>query len=301
MISTQPYFDFCVYRTESNLFEFEVPAKQMDNYMAEESKGSPKGRQTKPTKRSTRKESTSEARTEKKRIYRSKSNRMIGGVCSGLSQYIGVDSTIVRVVWAFAVLWGGVGLLAYILCWIIVPENPSEEDAVKADDKKNSGLVWGIILLGVGCLFLAREFDWYDFHPIHFRWHFMRGWPGYYGFDLLWPILIIAVGVIYLVYAWKKGKDQSQKEAKSAGGKSMDKKLTRSVKDRMIGGVCGGVAEYFSIDPSIVRVLWAILTLAGGGLLGILAYVVMLIVVPEESAVETPGPAPKTAARKTKK
>jgi phage shock protein PspC (stress-responsive transcriptional regulator) len=269
--------------------------------MAEESKETPKGRPAKPAKRPTRKQSTSEETTEKKRIYRSKSNRMIGGVCGGVSQYINVDPTIVRVIWAFAVLWGGVGLLAYILCWIIVPENPGEEAAVKTDGKKNSGLIWGIVLLAVGCLFLVREFDWYDFRPLHFRWHLMREWPGYYGFDLLLPILIISVGVIYLIYALKKGKSQSENEAKPAGGKTMDKKLTRSVKDRMIGGVCGGVAEYFSIDPSIVRVLWAILTLAGGGLLGILAYVVMLIVVPEESAVETPGPAPKTAARKTKK
>ena len=72
----------------------------------------------------------------------------------------------------------------------------------------------------------------------------------------------------------------------------------------MVGGVCGGVATYFNMDPSIVRVIWAVLTLAGGGLLGVIAYIVMLIIVPEESAVQSTGTAskaPKAAAAKAKK
>lgn len=85
----------------------------------------------------------------------------------------------------------------------------------------------------------------------------------------------------------------------------MDKKLTRSATDKMVGGVCGGVATYFNMDPSIVRVLWAVLTLAGGGLLGVIAYVAMLIIVPEESAAVqstgTESKASKAVAAKAKK
>lgn len=47
---------------------------------------------------------------------------MIGGVCSGTAKYFDVDPTIIRVVWAIAALFYGVGVLLYILTWIIAPE-----------------------------------------------------------------------------------------------------------------------------------------------------------------------------------
>ncbi len=69
----------------------------------------------------------------------------------------------------------------------------------------------------------------------------------------------------------------------------MEKKLYRSQKDRMIGGVCGGLGEYFGIDPTIVRLLFVAFALAGGP--GLIAYLVFLIVVPDESTVaSTPRP-----------
>ena len=58
----------------------------------------------------------------------------------------------------------------------------------------------------------------------------------------------------------------------------MEKKLYKSTKNKMIDGVCGGVAEYFNVDPTLVR-LGLILFCAMGGA-GILAYIVMAIVVP---------------------
>ncbi len=58
------------------------------------------------------------------------------------------------------------------------------------------------------------------------------------------------------------------------------KRLFRSKKDRMIAGVCGGIAEYFGIDPVIVRLV-AVLLLIPGGLPGLLPYIVLWFVVPE--------------------
>ena len=58
------------------------------------------------------------------------------------------------------------------------------------------------------------------------------------------------------------------------------KKLYRSRDERMIAGVCGGVAEYFDIDPTLVRLLFVLATFWGGP--GLLAYIIMLVVVPEE-------------------
>jgi phage shock protein C len=58
------------------------------------------------------------------------------------------------------------------------------------------------------------------------------------------------------------------------------KRLYRSRRDRMIGGVCGGLGEYLGIDPTIVRLLFSLFGLGGGS--AILAYLILLIVVPEE-------------------
>ncbi len=59
----------------------------------------------------------------------------------------------------------------------------------------------------------------------------------------------------------------------------MSKKLTLS-KNRLIGGVCGGLAEYFGMDPTVVRILYLILTLFSAGLPGVILYVGMWIVMP---------------------
>ena len=60
------------------------------------------------------------------------------------------------------------------------------------------------------------------------------------------------------------------------------KRLYRSRKDRMIGGVCSGLAEYLSIDPTLVRLLFVLGLIAVGGTFW--AYIIMMIVVPEELA-----------------
>jgi phage shock protein C len=63
------------------------------------------------------------------------------------------------------------------------------------------------------------------------------------------------------------------------------RRLYRSEKDRLLGGVCGGLAEYFGTDPILVRVIFVILTLFPAGL-GIVAYIVLWIVVPQASSTE---------------
>jgi phage shock protein C len=65
----------------------------------------------------------------------------------------------------------------------------------------------------------------------------------------------------------------------------MNRRLFRSRTDSVLGGVAGGVAEYLDVDPSIVRIVWAVLAIVTGGIFFLL-YIVMWIVVPEG----TPGP-----------
>ena len=58
-----------------------------------------------------------------------------------------------------------------------------------------------------------------------------------------------------------------------------EKKLARSA-DKKLTGVCGGLAEYFGLDASIIRIIWVLCVLLGG--FGLLAYLIMLIVMPEQ-------------------
>ena len=61
----------------------------------------------------------------------------------------------------------------------------------------------------------------------------------------------------------------------------MKKRLCKSATDKQLGGVCAGIAEYFNIDPTVIRLAWALFTLLGGA--GILAYIVALLVMPDGS------------------
>lgn len=68
--------------------------------------------------------------TEIKRLYRSRSERMLGGVCGGLGEYLNIDPTIVRIIFIFAGLLGGPGVIAYIVMLLIIPEEPIPGEAV---------------------------------------------------------------------------------------------------------------------------------------------------------------------------
>ena len=58
-----------------------------------------------------------------KKLYRSKTNKMLAGVCGGLAEYINLDATIVRLLWALLAC-SGAGLIAYLVCAIVIPEKP---------------------------------------------------------------------------------------------------------------------------------------------------------------------------------
>lgn len=73
----------------------------------------------------------------------------------------------------------------------------------------------------------------------------------------------------------------------------MRERLYRSRGDRMLLGVAGGMARYLDLDPSLVRIVWALLVIAGGA--GILLYIIAAIVIPEEPPGWVPGSAPPSA------
>ncbi len=70
---------------------------------------------------------------ERKRLYRSRSDKVIGGVCGGIASYFSVDPILIRLFFILMFFAEGAGILAYIIAWIIIPLQPSTVDEVEPD------------------------------------------------------------------------------------------------------------------------------------------------------------------------
>ncbi len=62
-----------------------------------------------------------------KRLYRSRNDRMVAGVCGGFGEFFGVDPSLIRLFWVLALFLWGSGFLFYIVCWLIIPVNPVQD------------------------------------------------------------------------------------------------------------------------------------------------------------------------------
>lgn len=62
-----------------------------------------------------------------KRLYRSRTNRVLGGVCAGIGNYMNVDPVLIRVAWVVGFFALGLGFLAYLISWIIIPDEPYQQ------------------------------------------------------------------------------------------------------------------------------------------------------------------------------
>jgi phage shock protein C len=62
--------------------------------------------------------------SQTRKLYRSKTDRMLGGVCGGLAEYFNTDATLIRVLFVLLTVLGGVGPIIYLAMWIIVPNQP---------------------------------------------------------------------------------------------------------------------------------------------------------------------------------
>ncbi|GAB4367544.1 MAG: hypothetical protein Kow0042_08270 [Calditrichia bacterium] len=213
-----------------------------------------------------------EEKTEMKRFYRSKEDRFIGGVCGGLGEYFNTDANLFRILFVVFTFVGGLGLILYIVSLIIVPENPAQEKTVRKTDQDKT-LFWALLFIIVGLALLFREFGM--FHYFKF-WHIP--------WSTIWAIFLIAIGV-FLVISVNRSSKAAEATASEESPPSSFNRITRSTKERMLAGVCGGLAEYFRIDPSIVRIAWVLATLASIGL-GILVYILLIFVFPLDTEVE---------------
>jgi phage shock protein C len=142
---------------------------------------------------------------EQKRLYRSRKDSVISGVCGGMGKHLNLDPVLIRVLFVLAVILAGGGLLVYLVLWIVVPlepENPAGENKVndparnadgiktgedrivetesEKSDKRDGSLWGGLILIVLGLLFLAGRFI-----------------PRI-SFGDLWPVILIVIGVILI-------------------------------------------------------------------------------------------------------
>ena len=130
-----------------------------------------------------------------KKIYRSKKDSIIGGVCGGIAEYFEIDPTLVRLLAILIVFVGGVGIIAYIAAWIIIPQNPEEvleqEQAYSSSEgheDRNKHVWGGLILVFLGLFFLIRSF-----FP-----HFIL--------VKFWPIILIVVGIGLIIQSLTRNK-----------------------------------------------------------------------------------------------
>jgi len=137
-----------------------------------------------------------------RRLYRSKTDRMLGGVCGGLGSYLAIDPTFVRILFFVLIFGGGTGFWIYVLMWILIPEEGETESKEFGDRMRNlgdefatavsrphpkSGLIVGGGLILMGIFWLIERLN--------------ISWLWWWDFDILWPgLLIIAGGV--LLYRW---------------------------------------------------------------------------------------------------
>ncbi len=67
-----------------------------------------------------------------KRLVRPRTDRKIAGVCAAVGRYFDIDVSVIRLIWLLAAIFGGTGLLAYLIAWIIIPEEPETVVVVRS-------------------------------------------------------------------------------------------------------------------------------------------------------------------------
>lgn len=106
-----------------------------------------------------------------KKLYRSRGNRVLGGVCGGIGEYFEIDPVLVRLIFLILFFVAGVGFLGYIIAWIIIPERPFDqeeieieidEEAIKEQKEKRMKIL-GYVLFGLGIFFILELWFNIDF------------------------------------------------------------------------------------------------------------------------------------------
>lgn len=116
---------------------------------------------------------------EPKHLVRSGDDRIIAGVCGGIAEYFGWDSTLIRLIFIITIILGGSGVLAYLILWLILPSPADRKEVLLSTTKPNRPL-WGIFLIGLGLVLLLQNY----------------GLANYLQLDKTWPVILIVLGLL---------------------------------------------------------------------------------------------------------
>ena len=120
-------------------------------------------------------------------VRRSRSERVIAGVCGGIGRYLGIDPVLLRVAFIILALANGLGLIAYVVAWVAIPEEGADQPAGPAPEprRETGRMVLGgsLVVLGLVLLLdrLAPDLD-----------------------ELFWPVAVVAVGVAIILVGLRR-------------------------------------------------------------------------------------------------
>jgi len=235
--------------------------------------------------------------TRKRMLFRSPSDKLIGGVCGGLADFTGWDPALVRILWVVLTLaTGGGGILAYIALLILLPVGTAEEGQVRAAalelNERNLSRA-AFLLMGLGGVWLLANLGLLPWL-----------WSGVWAVvsTAFWPVVLIGAGYVILRYTGRGMRWNVSNTAERVKGEVSDKMptkesmraglrrarrqfpLKRSKSDRVFMGVCGGIAHRLGIDANLVRLVWAAFSIGSIGM-GVLLYVLAGLFLPEDEPV----------------
>jgi phage shock protein C len=138
-----------------------------------------------------------------KRLYRSRTNKVIAGICGGIGEYLETDPVLIRLIAVLFLFTGGAAFIAYILGIFVIPRrpwdgapSPAAASSEGAESRSHAGtLIIGIILIVFGVNFLLRDIPF--FHS-YYWWFWDLGW------HFFWPSILIAVGLLVLLRGFRK-------------------------------------------------------------------------------------------------
>ncbi|MEZ4597030.1 MAG: PspC domain-containing protein [Chloroflexota bacterium] len=132
------------------------------------------------------------------RLYRSADDRMLGGVCAGLAARLGIDPSIVRVVWALLILPTGlVAVAAYFVMWLVVPLAPAGMSTRRTPSdgpRRYGGIDAAPLAIGGGLILFGAWFLLRDLFPFLDPARF-------------WPVALVILGIGLIVWAYRRSHD----------------------------------------------------------------------------------------------
>ena len=169
----------------------------------------------------------------------------------------------------FFTIFGGSGVLAYLVAVLIIPDESTAKDVTPRrliDGLNDKTILWGVLLVLVGIILFFQHGNFINFIWIHF-------WNS--GINVLLSLVIISVGV-YLLY-------QERQKISSMFGLGSEMPLSLSEKDKQLAGICGGISELIGMDSTIIRFFWMYGTIMSVGI-GLILYFILALVLPNKHA-----------------